>query len=84
MSDTTQAPRFFRILIEGDCQKVIERTNVDKAALPYLLNRLLTGKPLAPEAFAYFGLVVTIEEDMDQGDDIAPPAMLLGVESWKR
>lgn len=60
-------PPRFHLVIDGDTFRVNERANAAPDQLPYLLDRLLRGQPVADEALTPFGLRVFVEPDMDQG-----------------
>jgi hypothetical protein len=64
-----QLPPRFHLTITGAHWRMRERRTIAPNELPYLLTRLIDGLEVADEALERYGLTVTIEPDMDQGDD---------------
>jgi hypothetical protein len=62
-------PGRFVVTIEGVAYRVNRRHLLTPGGLVHLLERLLTGKPVAPAAFEAYGCRVTVEPCTDQGCD---------------
>lgn len=71
-------PERFVLVIEGALARITTRAVIVPDSLPYLISRLLSGHPVAEDAFEAFGLRVTAEIDTDGGGDpdSSPPDVL--------
>ncbi|MEJ8630611.1 hypothetical protein P0F65_13585 [Sphingomonas sp. I4] len=60
-----QAPREFCITIIGKTSDVKHRRLLEPTALPYFMDRLLSGQPVPEQALSLFGLRLWVEWDTD-------------------
>lgn len=58
-----KAPTKFRIVLTGDVEAVVKRNNVDQGRhLSYIMERLLTGQEVAPDALESHGITIEVGE----------------------
>ena len=64
-----KAPREFCITIVGKTREVNSRRDLEPSALPYLMDRLLSGEEVLEYSLTLFGLRLWVEWDTDGGSE---------------